>query len=153
MTGTVPDLFVVSVLICSTWVGWQCGQARIVRDSPDELSWASTQSKNARVSPHGSRFLFTAVAYSGEHTNNPINQSEYYFALDPERAAGGRLYNVWARLQTAELQALDRHAVRDSEPCRKGYEGRGRTAPARFHDPWFDGHNYNRNWNRLSARW
>jgi hypothetical protein len=100
-------------------------------------------------SRHGEGFLFTAVAYSGLKSS-PHNTTDYYFALDPERAQGGHLYPLWARLQTAEIAALlsdEGGACRTKLElkeaiCRRHFEGRAGEHAALFADPWFDGQNY-----------
>jgi len=95
----------------------------------------------------GEGFLFSAIAYSDKRPGAAVNTSSYYFALDPERAGECHLYNLWARLQAAEVSALGQHPVSPTEEsgpdCRPGYEERaGAELASRFDDPWFDGSNY-----------
>jgi hypothetical protein len=92
-------------------------------------------------------FLFTAIAYSHERPDSTKNETSYYFSIDPERAEGCHLYNVWAQLQVQELRALEEFPavieVANARPCRPGYEARATTSFAmQFDDPWFDGSNY-----------
>ncbi len=93
---------------------------------------------------HG--FTFTAIAYSNERPNSTTNTTSYFFSLDPERAERCHLYNVWARLQIQELQALQQSPPEsDAVPhaCRPGFEARaGKEYAALFGDPWFDGSSY-----------
>jgi hypothetical protein len=120
--------------------------------------WARLDREN---SPSGEGFLFTAIAYSGERPSGAVNQSNYFFSLDPERAAakGLHLYNVWASLQFAEIQSvqdrtdckllrqtLEQNEEKESKAgataCRTGFRGRAGKFAAFFDDPWFDGSNY-----------
>lgn len=120
--------------------------------------WARTDTENSSM---GSGFWFTAIAYSQGRPGAMCNTSDYFFAIDPERAGNLHLYNVWARLQTSEIEtlfsepnlALLRQELERSEcqaeesgartRCRAGFEGRaGGAFKAYFDDPWFDGHNY-----------
>ena len=89
-------------------------------------------------------FTFTAIAYGNERPNSTTNSSAYFFSLDPERAGRCHLYNVWARLQTQELQALGQsHSAQPGAGPRPGFEARaGKTYAALFDDPWFDGNSY-----------
>jgi hypothetical protein len=105
--------------------------------------WARNDTEN---STFGRGFLFTAIA----SMSTDRARTEYYFSLDPERAvpANLHLYNVWAQLQAAEVRALPGKragaAGTMSLTCREGYEGRAAGQDqALFHDPWFDGNNYN----------
>jgi hypothetical protein len=96
--------------------------------------WAREDTENSRS---GQGFLFTAVAYSDGLTQAPAGKrTRYIFALDPERARGGHLYNLWARLQEAEFR---RRKISECprEDHRRDFAGRrvGR-------DPWFDGNSY-----------
>jgi hypothetical protein len=105
-------------------------------------------------SPLGQGFLFTAVAYSMGRRGAGANETEYFFALDPERALplGLHLYPVWARLQAAEVRARhsedrgsrieDRKDKPPSAVCREGYEGRAGAWKPYFDDPWYDGVSY-----------
>ncbi len=109
----------------------------------------------------GEGFLFSAVAYSDGRPEARTNATSYFFSLDPERAAGRHLYNVWARLEAAELDALQAPANRDlfqqltaaeaaaaareegpKTICRSDFGGRAGSFRACFDDPWFDGANY-----------
>ena len=65
--------------------------------------WARLDLGNSAL---GSGFEFTAIAYSGGHPAATVNQSDYVFSIDPERATGRHLYTVWSRLQTKEVEAL-----------------------------------------------
>ena len=88
-------------------------------------------------------FMFTAIARSGDRAS-PVNNSEYFFSLDPERATIERLnlYGVWANLQSAELKALIGSNVKTKVTCREGYKERAGKLISFFDDPWFDGVNY-----------
>ncbi len=110
----------------------------------------------------GAGFLFSAIAYTGERPAATTNSLAYFFSLDPERAAGRHLYNVWSRLESAEIAALRRPehsdlgdflqaadevaASAEKEPkttCRAGFADRaGPELRHLFDDPWFDGSNY-----------
>ena len=110
-----------------------------IRDPESILfkEWARMDLDNA---PSGKGFLFTAVAYSGGVRDSKTgNTSSYFFSIDPERAVGRHLYNVWARLQARELLEADGrlHPIPQEEGARKGYEGRRLGL-----DPWFDGSTY-----------
>ena len=100
----------------------------------------------------GEGFVFTAVAYTDGRQGAPVNTTDYFFAIDPERAAGRHLYPVWTALQAAEIQALGAHATLGSaleeawlkaraagEPstCRLGFAGRAGALEALFDDPWY----------------
>lgn len=118
--------------------------------------WARTDAENSSM---GAGFMFTAVAYSYGRPHGRINKTDYFFALDPEKADGRHLYTLWARLQSAEVQVFQKT---EHEPlkqdldeaeqlaegtsrrtnCRQGFEERGGTWKALFDDPWFDGSNY-----------
>ncbi len=92
-------------------------------------------------------FTFTAIAYSNERPNSTTNTTSYFFSLDPERADGCHLYNVWARLQVQELRALKQSSAErgdgGAQVCRPGFEARaGKEYAAEFDDPWFDGSSY-----------
>ena len=90
-------------------------------------------------------FTFTAIAYSNERPNSTTNTAAYFFSLDPERAGRCHLYNVWARLQTQELQALEQSHGDAVGPwaAAPGFEARaGKTYAGLFDDPWFDGSSY-----------
>lgn len=107
--------------------------------------WAREDREN---SPLGQGFTFTAIAYSQRRPEAPVNSSEYFLALDPERSDGRHLYPVWAQLQAAEVQAVGAQPERLSGltfggSCRPGFEARaGASRLGLFDDPWFDGHNY-----------
>lgn len=96
--------------------------------------WAREDTENSRS---GQGFLFTAVAYSEGLTQAPAGKrTRYIFALDPERARGGHLYNLWARLQEAEFR---RRKISECprEDHRRDFAGRRCGS-----DPWFDGNSY-----------
>ena len=98
----------------------------------------------------GRGFAFTAIAYTNGRPNGRINQSDYYFALDPESAGRRTLYPIWARLEDLELRSLtadDRVELADLEP-RRGFSERAPDPPGLMHDPWFDAPN---NWTTLVA--
>jgi hypothetical protein len=99
--------------------------------------WARLDTEDSTL---GRGYLFTAIAYSGGRRGARVNQTDYYFSLDPERAGSWHLYNVWARIQAAE--ALRYQGQPPSGPVRKGYEERARGYEAAFVDPWFDGSNF-----------
>lgn len=118
--------------------------------------WARSDLQNSSM---GSGFTFTAVAYSGGRPEGTTNRTDYFFAIDPERAERRNLYSLWARLEAAEVQALHKpehtalkekleeaelHAQDTSKNtfCRLGFEGRAGAYRAFFNDPWFDGSNY-----------
>jgi|GEM_PF-1651650 len=103
--------------------------------------WARTDLDSA---PMGQGFLFTFVAYSQGVPAASLNQSRYFIAIDPERAQGRHLYNVWVRLQEQEV----RREPPEKAP-RDGFQHRARGSgnqpwpfEDRWNDPWFDGHNY-----------
>ena len=100
--------------------------------------WARLDLENSSL---GRGFEFTAVAYPGGRPEGGRNHSDYFFAIDPERANGRHLYRVWARLQAKEVAALRGHQVPD-KPARPGFQGRAGTLAKFFNDPWFDGQNY-----------
>ena len=118
--------------------------------------WARTDIENSSM---GMGFVFTAVAISGDCPGGLTNKTAYFFAVDPERAAGRHLYSVWARLQSAEIQSLHRpecaklkRQLEEAEDCarvtskrtncRHGFEERAGSFKAFFDDPWYDGSNY-----------
>lgn len=118
--------------------------------------WARGDLKNSSM---GSGFTFTAIAYSSGRPLGTINRTDYFFAIDPERADGRTLYSLWARLEAAEIRALrkrEQSALREQLEeaelraqhtskhtiCRIGFEGRAAVYRALFDDPWFDGSNY-----------
>ncbi len=107
--------------------------------------WARLDQDNSSL---GKGFEFTAVAYSAGRPEGSINQTDYFFAIDPERADGRHLYAMWALLQSREVAALldlerGRANVQpaDLEP-RHGFEQRAGKLRRFFADPWFDGQNY-----------
>ena len=73
-----------------------------IRD-PRCLLFKESAHSDTDNSPLGEGFLFTAIAYSKGLSDSPLNQTDYYFSLDPERAGSRNLYNVWARLQAEEV--------------------------------------------------
>ena len=120
--------------------------------------WVRSDLENSSM---GEGFLFSAVAYGGGRRDGAINATDYFFSLDPERAGARHLYNVWARLETAELNALRQPAhaqlvarleTADGEAgvgadgvrtsCRAGFLQRAGELRPLFDDPWFDGANY-----------
>jgi hypothetical protein len=88
-------------------------------------------------SPSGLGFLFTGIAYSGRKSENPCNQSEYFFSLDLERAGHCHLYPVWSRLE-ADDELHYRNdwfkAKRSTRKLRTDFAGR-----IDYPDPWYDG--------------
>ena len=75
-----------------------------IRD-PECLLFKEWARDDFESSALGQGFLFTAIAYSNGRPNAALNQSDYYFSLDPERIPGAHIYNVWARLQCEEVGA------------------------------------------------
>lgn len=65
--------------------------------------WARVDVENSALA---AGFEFTAVAYSNGCPSAALNQSDYVFSLDPERANGRHLHTVWSRLQTKRMEAL-----------------------------------------------
>jgi hypothetical protein len=118
--------------------------------------WARLDTDNSSM---GQGFLFTAVAYSSGRPQAEVNRNNYFFSVDPERAEGRHLYDVWESLEREEIAALqkwpdlvqtlkDADAKKQSEPkggtiARHDFETRGGENRHLFNDPWFDGHNYN----------
>jgi hypothetical protein len=121
--------------------------------------WVRTDLENSSM---GGGFLFSAIAYSGGRPKSETNSLAYFFSLNPERASGRHLYNVWAQLETAEIRALAQPehaelwnalkaaneaaaAAKDGPQttCRTGFTERaGSDLRHCFDDPWFDGNNY-----------
>jgi hypothetical protein len=102
--------------------------------------WARLDGEKSSL---GRGFEFTAVAYSKGRTNGVANTTDYFFAIDPERANGRHLYGLWAILESTELKLLRKHAsAKPGIPARKGFEGRAGALGGLFSDPWFDGQNY-----------
>jgi hypothetical protein len=100
--------------------------------------WARLDLENSAL---GRGFEFTAVAYPNGRPEGDRNHTDYFFAIDPERADGRHLYRVWARLQAKEVAALGEQQVSE-KPARRGFEARAGTLAKYFSDPWFDGQNY-----------
>jgi hypothetical protein len=103
--------------------------------------WARLDLGNSAL---GSGFEFTAIAYSGGHPAATVNQSDYVFSIDPERATGRHLYTVWSRLQTKEVEALrvaGQSSIALENGFRRGSEAATEASSKLFTDPWFDGHN------------
>jgi len=100
--------------------------------------WARLDLENSSL---GRGFEFTAVAYSNGRPEGDRNHTDYFFAIDPERANGRHLYRVWARLQAKEVAALGEQQVSE-KPARRGFEARAGKLAKYFADPWFDGQNY-----------
>ena len=120
--------------------------------------WARLDTDNSSTAQG---FVFTGVAYSRGRPDAELNQTEYYFSIDPERAFNRHLYNVWVRLQSEEIRAIRRSDCKETKTrleqaeneantdpkgtrtkCRAGFEGRAQGFEAFFDDPWFDGANY-----------
>ncbi|HEV3415806.1 MAG TPA: hypothetical protein VG056_03315, partial [Pirellulales bacterium] len=120
--------------------------------------WVRNDLENSSM---GNGFLFSAIAYSGGRPNAEANSLAYFFSIDPERAGRRHLYNVWAQLQSAEINALrapehselwnrlkamdEAAAAADGAKttCRAGFAERaGSELRHGFDDPWFDGSNY-----------
>jgi hypothetical protein len=103
--------------------------------------WAREDLENSSL---GRGFLFTAVAYTRASTDSDQAGERYFFALDPEKAQGAHLYNLWAALQAAEVHALQKQGAPLAPPAmaRTGFEGRAGVLGPYFADPWFDGGNY-----------
>ncbi len=103
--------------------------------------WARLDRENSAL---GSGFEFTAIAYSGGRPAATVNQSDYVFSIDPERANGRHLYTVWSRLQTKEVEALrvaGQSSVALDSGSRRGSGPATEASSKLFTDPWFDGHN------------
>jgi len=126
---------------------------------PECLLFKEWARMDLESSSMGAGFTFTAVAYSGGRPEGEINNTDYFLAIDPEKADRRCLYSLWARLESAEVQALhgygraaykqqledaERRAEHTSKHtmCRLGFEGRAGKHKALFDDPWFDGNNY-----------
>ncbi len=145
---------------------WQQSQSQadgIYLRDPECLLFKEWVRNDLDNSSMGAGFLFSAIAYTNERPRASANTLAYYFSLDPERAGDRHLYNVWTRLESAEIQALrqpeqldlrdyleaaDEVAGRaDKDPrttCRAGFADRaGPELRHLFDDPWFDGSNYN----------
>ncbi len=102
--------------------------------------WARLDLENSSL---GRGFEFTAVAYSSGRPAGKLNQTDYFFAVDPERANGRHLYRVWARLQAKEVGALrSSGSTVPDKAARRNFEGRAGSLVKYFADPWFDGQNY-----------
>ncbi len=106
--------------------------------------WARNDTEN---SPGQRGFLFTAIAYSNGRPGAQVNPSDYFFSLDPENAGGRHLYTLWARLELAEIDALQSSPLKpaleeSAAKCRAGFEQRAGSHHALLNDPWFDGGNY-----------
>ncbi|MHC1764258.1 MAG: hypothetical protein AB9869_08125 [Verrucomicrobiia bacterium] len=129
-----------------------------IRD-PESLLFKEWARGDLDNSPLGQGFIFTAVAYSGLRVGAPFNTTDYYFSVDAEKARGRHLYEVWAVLQRAEIEALHRKewshlrekledadrsaaATHRRTTCRIGFEQRAGGLAGLFHDPWFDGSNW-----------
>lgn len=116
-----------------------------IRD-PECLLFKEWARADVEHSSQGEGFLFTAIAYSEQLVAAPINKSQYFFALDPDRAGNAHLYNVWCRLQAEEAKALGggagQHPAAASHKPRVGYVERATGHEFAFVDPWFDGVNY-----------
>jgi hypothetical protein len=119
--------------------------------------WARLDTENSST---GQGFSFTAVGYSDNRPEGRLNTTDYFFALDPEKAWGYHLYYVWAALQVEEINAFKRKEnlgyreqleKREAQAattfrrtqCRPGFEKRAGEYAALLDDPWFDGSNFN----------
>jgi hypothetical protein len=105
--------------------------------------WARLDLENSSL---GAGFEFTAIAYSRGRPAGTVNQTDYVFSIDPERASGRHLYTVWSRLQTKEVEALrsleqEQANSPEASRLRRGIEKRTGDLGRLFTDPWFDGHN------------
>lgn len=114
---------------------------------PECLLFKEWAREDRESSSLGGGFDFTAIAYSGEREDAPLNTTAYFLSLAPERAGGRHIYSLWARLQAEEVRALRASPELVTGPIRIGFEGRSGQASGRedarfFDDPWFDGHNY-----------
>ncbi|MGH6738530.1 MAG: hypothetical protein ACREDY_05760, partial [Bradyrhizobium sp.] len=95
--------------------------------------WACVDIEN---SARGVGFEFTAIAASHGRPAASINQTDYSFYIDPERAGGRHLYTVWSRLQTQEVEALRHHGQRiATAPTGQSNP----TLGALLADPWLGG--------------
>jgi hypothetical protein len=119
---------------------------------PECLLFKEWVREDTEYSLCGEGFLFTAIAISGEKANSK-NHTRYYFALDPERAQGAHLYDVWTILQAEECRLLHEQERKKALPkeksdkgrevkARRGFEKRAGAFTLEFNDPWFDGRNY-----------
>ena len=94
-------------------------------------------------SSFGRGFTFSAIAYSNGRPYGHANQSDYFFALDPETAGRRTLYPLWARLEDAELRCMTTtdQAELVNLDARRGFSERAPNPPGLMHDPWFDAPN------------
>jgi hypothetical protein len=108
-----------------------------IRD-PESVLFKEWAREDAEHAANGVGFLFTAVCYSGAlaDAGSGNNTARYFFALDPERAAGHHLYHLWAALQTAEFREQGAASPPEGVP-RPDFRGR-KVGP----DPWYDGNAY-----------
>jgi hypothetical protein len=114
-----------------------------IRD-PESLLFKDLARMDSENSSMGQGFLFTAVAYSNGRPEALHNRTEYYFALDPERAGKRTLYPLWAELEAAEIRRMGpvlRQHLAALEP-RDGFAKRAGELGGLMKDPWFDGSNY-----------
>ena len=121
-------------------------QSRVATDGiylrdPECLLFKEWARLDLESSSMGRGFEFTVVAYSSGRPEGDSNHTDYFLAIDPERANGRHLYSGWARLQAKEVAALREQQVPDN-PARSGFEGRAGKLAKYFADPWFDGQNY-----------
>jgi hypothetical protein len=101
--------------------------------------WARIDTRNTVL---GSGFAFTCIAYTKTGEAGGAGRLDYFVSLDPEQGRGLQLYRVWAALQNAEVEALQRAAHPPARgTIRFGYEARAGAYPG-FDDPWYDGVNY-----------
>ena len=101
--------------------------------------WARLDAEN---SAFGRGFEFLAVGYPGGR--NGKNSTDYFFSLDPERANGKHLYNVWLALQNRQAAAVEAGEITipaDKTSVRRGFEARAVGHEPGFFDPWWDGSN------------
>jgi hypothetical protein len=101
--------------------------------------WARIDTRNTAL---GEGFTLTCIAYTAPSDGRSTDRVDYFVALDPELGRGLQLYRVWARLQNAEVAALQAgRPAPAADHVRHGYEGRAGAYPG-FDDPWYDGANY-----------
>jgi len=103
--------------------------------------WARLDLENSSL---GAGFEFTAIAASNGRPAGGLNQTDYVFSIDPERANGRHLYTVWSRLQTKEVEALRAQEQRSDAPVAfyvaPGVDQRA-AMDTLLADPWFGGPN------------
>ncbi len=107
------------------------------------LEWARVDLENSSL---GKGFEFTAIADSNGRPAATVNQTDYVFSLDPERANGRHLYTVWSRLQTRGVQGLQAHEQRGSPATHantrtQASDQRAAALDRLVADPWVGGPN------------